>query len=220
MEYGNVVTLVRNGKELNALVAQSQPMTDGEHLTVIYLDPAFKSPILGGSALQQATATAFAVPFKEGTLNGWRECADSQDAAFVQGLMPHLIKLSQTVATADPHADISPDGTLQSAKKIIEEIKTLQMNAADNELRINGEWEKKVEDLKAQLNQFVQENLDLRQELAKWKSGELALPHTVPATDEYPAHVPGTREQVHAFQLDSASIYPPPAAPTDEVAHE
>lgn len=72
-KFGDVVTLIRNGQPLNALVAQSQPQADGEHLTVLYLDPAFDSPIISGAALQRAVATFFAVPLKDGAVNGWKD---------------------------------------------------------------------------------------------------------------------------------------------------
>jgi len=78
-EYGSTVTLVRNGVELNALVAASSMQPDGEHLTLLYLDPAFSGQFLGGAGLQRAMATAFASPLKEGLVNGWKETEpDSQ----------------------------------------------------------------------------------------------------------------------------------------------
>jgi hypothetical protein len=72
-KYGDRVTYVRNNVELNALVVQSNPQPDGEHLTVLYLDPAFDSPIIGGQNLQRAIATAFVVPLKPGLANGWKD---------------------------------------------------------------------------------------------------------------------------------------------------
>lgn len=72
-EYGSTVVYVRNGEEINALVAQSSQQADGEHLTLVYLDPAFNSPLLGGSTLQRAMATAFVGPLQDGGVNGWKE---------------------------------------------------------------------------------------------------------------------------------------------------
>jgi len=71
-KYGDVVTLVRNGAPLNALVVQEHPQQDGTHLVVIYLDPALAG-MTGGSAVDAAVAMAFPPPLKEGGINGWKE---------------------------------------------------------------------------------------------------------------------------------------------------
>jgi hypothetical protein len=71
-KYGDVVEYVKGGEALNALVAQSNLQPDGEHLTVLYLDPAFSSPLISGANLQRAIATAFVTPLKDGGLNGWK----------------------------------------------------------------------------------------------------------------------------------------------------
>lgn len=66
-QFGNVVTVVRpDGKggvqKINALVAQSAPGSDGEHLAVVYLDPAQSSPFLAGAAIDKAITKAFVTP--------------------------------------------------------------------------------------------------------------------------------------------------------------
>jgi hypothetical protein len=69
MKYGDVVTYVRNGVALNALVLHSQQAVDGERLIVAYADPQFS-----GSGITRAIATAFDVkPFVEGANQGWKE---------------------------------------------------------------------------------------------------------------------------------------------------
>jgi hypothetical protein len=72
-KFGDVVTYVKNGEPINALVAQSSQQPDGEHLTIVFLDPSLASLIMGGTAVDHATAKAFVVPLKEGSKNGWSE---------------------------------------------------------------------------------------------------------------------------------------------------
>lgn len=73
--FGDAVIYVKDGTEINALVAQSQPAADGEHLTLIFLDPALSSPIMGGSQVAKAISTVFATPLKPGTSYGWKDAA-------------------------------------------------------------------------------------------------------------------------------------------------
>src|SRR6185437_4684376 len=67
MKYGEVVTYIRNGVSLNALVLHSQQAVDGEHLILAYADPQFS-----GNGISRAIATAFDVkPFVQGANQGW-----------------------------------------------------------------------------------------------------------------------------------------------------
>ena len=67
MKYGEVVTLVRNGKEINALVLKDR----GGKLSVVYLDPALEQFVGKG---RDVTATAFDVPMLiDGATNGWKQ---------------------------------------------------------------------------------------------------------------------------------------------------
>ena len=85
-KYGDLVIYVRNNVPVNALVIQSQQQADGEHLTVLYLDPALASPLLGGSQVDRATATAFVTPLVEGKTFGWKDIEATADAAQVKTL--------------------------------------------------------------------------------------------------------------------------------------
>jgi hypothetical protein len=73
MKFGDSVIFVRNGVEINALVVQSAQQADGEHLTLVYLDPIKNVGFLSGSQVQGSIATAFSVvPLVEGSKNGWQ----------------------------------------------------------------------------------------------------------------------------------------------------
>jgi len=86
-QFSDVVSYVRNGVELNALVVQSSSQSDGEHLTLVYLDPAFASGLMGSSAVDSAVAKAFALPLQAEGKNGWKEVtADAEVASLKEQL--------------------------------------------------------------------------------------------------------------------------------------
>lgn len=126
-QYGQVVTLVRNGVPLNALVAQSNAQPDGEHLTVLFLDPMFDSPIIGGSALQRAVSTAFAVPFKDGQANGWEPVEVLTE--------DQILQMQQNFADAKAENDAAWEKKLEAATtdaaKLRGDINTLNQQKAD-----------------------------------------------------------------------------------------
>ena len=122
---GDVVTYQLGDIQVNALVVQSNPQPDGEHLVVAYLDPRLASNSMAGSLVDKAIAKAFAVPLSEGKTYGWKDLESptytkSLSDEALDHLMPYLTDLSMTVAKIAPHMEISPDGTLISAKTLLE----------------------------------------------------------------------------------------------------
>jgi hypothetical protein len=71
--FGDVVLYQRGKDSVNALVVQSHTQADGEHMMVAYLDPAMASPLLSGTNVEKAIATAFVSPLTEGKTFGWKE---------------------------------------------------------------------------------------------------------------------------------------------------
>jgi hypothetical protein len=71
--FGDVVLYQRGKETVNALVVQTVSQPDGEHLTVVYLDPTMASPLLSGMNVEKAIATAFVTPLTGGKTYGWRE---------------------------------------------------------------------------------------------------------------------------------------------------
>lgn len=96
-QHRDFVTYVRNGVEINALVAfshdiytpatQEYPAHTTEHLTVVYLDPAMASVgIQTGEQLRGSIKIEFSVPpIAENKVNGWKEVED-HDAAFTAAI--------------------------------------------------------------------------------------------------------------------------------------
>jgi hypothetical protein len=125
-KFGDVVEFVRNGVPVKALVVQSNIQKDGENLTVAYLDPAMASNSMAGILVDKAIAKAFVTPLTEGKSYGWRDLPEAAEAPKTSGdefsdkIMPHLIELSKTVSEIDPTMEVSPDGTLISAKALLE----------------------------------------------------------------------------------------------------
>ena len=72
-KYGSVVLMVRGGETVNALVVQSVQQADGEHLTVVSLDPAKESPLLSGMNVDAAIRRDFVTPLTEGKTFGWKD---------------------------------------------------------------------------------------------------------------------------------------------------
>ena len=71
--FGDVVQY-RAGKDtVNALVVQSNPQPDGEHLVLIYFDPAVASQSMAGSMIDKAITKVFAVPLVGTKTFGWRD---------------------------------------------------------------------------------------------------------------------------------------------------
>ncbi len=68
MQYGDVVTYVKDGKPLNAIVVKSS----GDILSLIYLDPTSESMTHQGN-LSRVVSTAIGVrPLSEGATFGWQ----------------------------------------------------------------------------------------------------------------------------------------------------
>lgn len=144
-KFGDVV-LYQMGvpeKTVNALVVQSNPQPDGEHLIVVFLDPVVASSSMSGMLVDKAIARAFPAPLKEGVAYGWKDLPTSGSMApdtvyldplryqallgsekTLDGLFEPLTELSMTVAKIAPHMEISPDGTLISAKTLLESMST------------------------------------------------------------------------------------------------
>ena len=72
-KFGEVVTYQMGKVSVNALVVQSNPQPDGEHLTLVYLDPAVASSSMSGMLVDKAIARAFAPPLGNGRSYGWKE---------------------------------------------------------------------------------------------------------------------------------------------------
>jgi hypothetical protein len=71
--FNDIVTLVRGNVETPALVVQSVQQPNGEHLTVVSLDPAKASPLLSGSNVDAAIRRDFVTPLTGGKTFGWKE---------------------------------------------------------------------------------------------------------------------------------------------------
>lgn len=131
-KFGDSVTYQMGDVQVNALVVQSNPQPDGEHLVVVYLDPRLASNSMAGSLVDKSVAKAFASPLSEGKTYGWKELAVAEPASapespsdvFLDNLMPHLLELSKTVAEIAPCMEISPDGTLISANTLLKSMST------------------------------------------------------------------------------------------------
>ena len=72
-KFGEVVSFVRGPETVNALVVQSVDQPDGDHLTVVFLDPSKASPLLSGQNVDAAIQRAFVVPLTEGKAFGWKD---------------------------------------------------------------------------------------------------------------------------------------------------
>ena len=72
-KFGEVVTYQMGKVSVNALVVQSNPQPDGEHLTLVYVDPAVASSSMSGMLVDKAIARAFAPPLGNGRSYGWKD---------------------------------------------------------------------------------------------------------------------------------------------------
>lgn len=116
------VVFVKNGVEINALVAMTQDVTTPatqevpafttEHLTLVYLDPASARPRQTGDQLRASIQTVFDVPpLTEGRTTGWK------DVVSVEVAEPEPIKepepeaplpsapTAESIAEQDAHAN-------------------------------------------------------------------------------------------------------------------
>jgi hypothetical protein len=81
-DFGSVVTYVRNGVEMNALVLNSRVMGEEEHLSVAYPNMEVKGQMLTSAMVAKAMQTAFDVkPLADGGINGWKPAPSYEDAA-------------------------------------------------------------------------------------------------------------------------------------------
>lgn len=106
-QYGDVVTMVRPDQKgglqkTNALVVQSQKVADGEHLTVVYLDPNQASASMAGAAVDKAITKAFVTPLTEGKQYGWEEPEAGPDLASAREV---LAEMDKQVATLTEQRD-------------------------------------------------------------------------------------------------------------------
>lgn len=144
MQYGDAVIYVRDGQSLNALVAQSFQTEDGEILNLIYLDPDARA--LGNQRMANFVQSAFSVkPLVEGAKFGWEsvyakpsEAPKTPGDVFADAVMQPLIDLSRAVIAIDPSLEISPDGTLKSAKTLLEKFKSMQDSEEKLEVQLAG----------------------------------------------------------------------------------
>jgi hypothetical protein len=133
-KYGDVVVMVLGDQIANALVVQSVPQADGEHLVVFYLDPAHEATAMGGQSVDAAIKKDFVTPLTEGKKFGWKDLPES---VLPTGYGPEevdgkhgpllvdfddLFALSNTVGTIAPNMEISPSGTIISANTLLQEI--------------------------------------------------------------------------------------------------
>jgi hypothetical protein len=72
-KFGDVVQYQRGKEAVNALVVQSNPQKDGEHLVVVYLDPAVASNSMAGAEVDKAIAKAFTPPLMGASTYGWKD---------------------------------------------------------------------------------------------------------------------------------------------------
>lgn len=125
MKHRDLVIYVRNGVEINALVATTQdvftPATQEreafttEHLTLVYLDPSSEAARLTGDQLRASIKTAFDVPpMVEGAVNGWKPTendaiADDLIAQYRDRVQELEAKLAGTPSAADLDAVAAED---------------------------------------------------------------------------------------------------------------
>lgn len=122
-QVNDVVTYVRNGVALNALVlasalvpvkkpgvpnefqkSQGLHMPDTtvleEHLTLVYVDPQFAKLMMGSTEMDRATARAIGVtPLADGGTNGWREVSSLGDVSTLNDEISNLGKESIALGT-------------------------------------------------------------------------------------------------------------------------
>lgn len=84
-KYGDVVQYQMGKVTVNALVIQSNPQPDGEHLVVLFLDPAVASNSMGGSLIDKAIAKAFPPPLSGDLAYGWKEVEFPRPVPHVPG---------------------------------------------------------------------------------------------------------------------------------------
>ena len=77
-KFGDVVQYQMGKQTVNALVVQSNPQKDGEHLLVVYLDPSVASNSMAGSLVDKAIAKAFPAPLAGDLQYGWKELEPSE----------------------------------------------------------------------------------------------------------------------------------------------
>jgi hypothetical protein len=133
-QYGSVVLLALGDAPVNALVVQSVPQADGEHLVCFYLDPAHEATAMGGQSVDAAIKKDFVTPLTDGKKFGWKDLPES---VLPTGYGPEevdgkhgpllvdfddLLALSNTVGTIAPNMEISPSGTIISANTLLQEI--------------------------------------------------------------------------------------------------
>lgn len=106
-QHRDFVILVKNGVEINALVAMTQDVTTPatqevpafttEHLTLVYLDPASARPRQTGDQLRASIQTVFDVPpLTQGRTTGWK------DVVSVEVAEPEPVKEPEPEATLPP----------------------------------------------------------------------------------------------------------------------
>lgn len=92
-QFNDVVTYVRNGQEIPALVAASREVNEEERLQLAYLDPDNGEVQL---AVHGTVSRAYSVePWKEGAVNGWKDYNDPAVAIVLHGLNDRCNTLRQ-----------------------------------------------------------------------------------------------------------------------------
>lgn len=148
--FGDKVVYVRNGETINAIVVQSTQEADGEHLVLIYADPAMRAVLI--QQMNKVVATAFGVSaFRDGQNCGWRESKDAGESQ----------DYKQLVATLNAE--------LVARDKVITDLRLgLAKSEGDS-----AEWEHQLAKAKDTIAQLEGDKAELDHQLAK-KVDELA----------------------------------------------
>ena len=130
-KYGSVVLLALGDALVNALVVQSVPQADGEHLVVFYLDPAHEATAMSGQSVDAAIKKDFVTPLTEGKKFGWKD-------------LPAPVLPTGGAPSEEAAEQVAPDPSpnLQAAAAIIEQqsalIKVHRQRIADLEAELKG----------------------------------------------------------------------------------
>ena len=201
-KFGDVV-LYQMGvpeKTVNALVVQSNPQPDGEHLVAVFLDPAVASSSMSGMLVDKAVARAFPVPLKEGVAYGWKDLPDAEAMA------PDTV-----------HLDPLRYESLLASEKLTEALTVGHDTQTAELLKVAGELSKANDafaELNTQVSQLTSDNSGLRAIVEKLRAENASL---------IEAHVPApVFETKHYADGSSATgVAPlPDKSPDEQKAEE
>lgn len=112
--FGDVVLYQLGDTTVNALVVQSNPQPDGEHLVLLYLDPKLASNSMAGSLVDKAAAKAFATPLTQGKAYGWKELPEAEPQFIYADAEKVLLSM------LDSHEDLFIAGGAEEFRKSVE----------------------------------------------------------------------------------------------------